>query len=157
MPRPPAIERMTPVRRLALLVAVLALAGTAAAAPLPGVRTPTGNIRCFYVPIKPTTHGTLLCDLKRASFAHVAQAKCMARAGLDWHGFALPWNRSGDLSCSGGILYDVGRDTPSVRVLAYGRTWRYRGFACTSRRTGLTCVNGHGHGLILSRAEWRAW
>src|SRR5881275_2084657 len=97
-----------PMRRFALMLAVLALAGTAAAAPLPGVKTPTGNIRCFYVPIKPTTHGTLLCHLKRADYARVAQEKCMARSGLDWHGFALPWNGRGDLACSGGILYDVG-------------------------------------------------
>jgi hypothetical protein len=129
----------------------------AAAAPLPGIRTPTGNIRCFYVPVKPTAHGTLRCELKQADYARVAQAKCMALSGLDWHGFELPWNRSGDLTCTGGALYDVGRDRPAVHTLAYGRTWRYHGFTCVSRRTRLTCVNGHGHGLILSRQEWRAW
>jgi hypothetical protein len=145
------------MRALIAAVVVLACAGTALAAPLPGVRTPTGNIRCFYVPIKPTTHGTLLCDLKHADYARIAQAKCGARAGLDWHGFELPWNRRGDLVCTGGILYDVGRDHPSVHLLPYGTTWRYRGFTCTSRRTALTCVNARGHGLIISRQEWRAW
>ena len=146
------------IRVTALVAALALLAGAAAlGAPLPGVRTPTGNIRCFYVPIKPTRHGNLLCDLKHADYARVAQAKCMARAGLDWHGFQLRWNGAGDLVCTGGILYDIGRDHPSVHLLAYGRTWRYRGFTCTSRRTGLTCVNGRRHGLILSRQEWRAW
>ena len=138
---------------------MLALAATAAvaAAPLPGVRTPTGNIRCLYVPLKGTTHGTLRCDLRHADYAPLAQSKCMALSGLDWHGFELPWSRSGGLTCTGGALYDVDRDRPAAHTLAYGRTWRYRGFACTSRRTRLTCVNGHGHGLILSRQEWRAW
>ena len=138
-------------------VAVLLSATAALAAPLPGVRTPTGNIRCFYVPIKPTQHGTLLCDLEHADFARVAQATCMARSGLDWHGFALPWNGRGELSCSGGVLYDIGRDHPRVRLLRYGTSWRYRGFTCTSRRRALSCVNGRGHGLLLSRQEWRAW
>src|SRR4051794_25984645 len=90
------------MRALVAVVVTLLSATAALAAPLPGVRTPTGNIRCFYVPIKPTSHGTLLCDLKRADYARVAQEKCMARSGLDWHGFALPWNGRGDLSCSGG-------------------------------------------------------
>jgi hypothetical protein len=136
---------------------MLISATAALAAPLPGVQTPTGNIRCFYVPIKPTRHGTLLCEVKQADFAQIAQQKCMARSGLDWHGFALPWNGRGDLSCSGGILYDIGRDYPSVHRLSYGTTWRHRGFTCTSRRAALSCVNGRGHGLVLSRQEWRAW
>ena len=51
----------------ALVVFALATAVAAAAAhaaPLPGVKTPTRNISCFYVPIKPTAHGNLLCDIK---------------------------------------------------------------------------------------------
>src|SRR3982751_793091 len=145
------------MRAFIVFVVTLVSATAAVAAPLPGARTPTGNIRCFYVPIKPTSHGTLLCDLKRADYARVAQEKCMARSGLDWHGFALPWNRHGDLSCSGGILYDIGRDHPRGPVLPSGKTWRYRGFACTSRRPDLLCVNSRGHALILSRQQWHAW
>jgi uncharacterized protein DUF6636 len=146
------------LRRVALVAAVLLAAATgAAAAPRPGVRTPTGNIVCFYVPERPTTHGNLLCNVKVAEYARVAQAKCMARAGLDWHGFELPWRGAGELECAGGILYDVGRDHPVPHTLAYGARWRYRGFTCVSRRTGLACTNGRGHGLILSRQEWRAW
>jgi hypothetical protein len=144
--------------KAALLAACFLVAATAATAmPLPGVRTPTGNIVCFYVPQRPTTHGNLLCEVKVSDYARVAQAKCMARAGLDWHGFELPWKGRGDLSCTGGILYDAGRDHPAPHMLAYGTRWRYRGFTCISRRTGLTCVNRGGHGLILSRQEWRAW
>ena len=57
--------------------------------------------------------------------------------------------------CTGGVLYDIGRDTPAFVTLAYGRTWRYRGFTCVSRITGLTCTNRAGHGLFLSRASYR--
>jgi hypothetical protein len=147
------------IRRVGLVavVAVLAVGGTALAARLPGVKTPTRNISCFYVPIKPTSHGTVLCGIKRASYAATAQGACQRRAGLDWHGFSLPWNGHGSLSCSGGVLYDIGRDTPTYHVLAYGSTWRYRGFTCTSRLTGLTCTNTGGHGLFLSRQSYRLW
>jgi hypothetical protein len=142
---------------------VLAFAGCLAAAtaayaiPLPGVKTPTRNISCFYVPIKPTARGNLLCDIKRSSYARAEQAGCQARAGLDWHGFELSNSGKARSVCTGGVLYDIGRDKPTFIVLAYGRTWRYRGFACTSRITGLTCTNGHGHGLFLSRESRRLW
>jgi hypothetical protein len=53
-------------------------------------------------------------------------------------------------------MYDA-RDTPTFVTLAYGKTWRHRGFTCTSRFTGLTCTNAAGHGLFISRASWRAW
>ena len=139
------------------LVAALIGVSTAVAARLPGVKTPSRNISCFYVPIKPTAHGNLLCSIKQSSYSRAEQTGCEGRAGLDWHGFELPWNRNASPSCTGGVLYDIGRDTPTYVVLAYGHTWRSHGFSCTSRVTGLTCTSGHGHGLFLSRASWRAW
>jgi hypothetical protein len=36
-------------------------------------------------------------------------------------------------------------------VLGFSRTWRFPGFRCTSRATGLTCVNRAGHGWWLGR------
>jgi hypothetical protein len=149
----------------ALVLLVLGVAG-ADAAKLPGVKTPTRNISCFWVPIKKSvsspitasTRGNLLCDIKHAVYLKAEQNGCQARVGLDWHGYELPWNnRRAQPVCSGGILYDVGRDTPTFRVLAYGKTWRFRGFTCTSRFTGLTCTNRSGHGLFLSRESRRLW
>lgn len=142
----------------ALLATVALVASSAAlAAPLPGVKTPTRNISCFYVPIKPTARGTLLCDIKQSSYGRAEQTGCQARVGLDWHGFSLPQRGRAQAVCTGGVLYDIGRDKPTFVVLAYGRTWRSHGFTCTSRITGLTCTNGHGHGLFLSRASRRLW
>jgi Family of unknown function (DUF6636) len=117
------------------------------ASALIGIRTPTGNISCAATP-----GGTLYCELKRSSYAHAAQARCMSRSGLDWHGFELSPNGPGRLTCTGGILV-VGR--VRYRTLAYGSTWRYRAFTCTSRFTGLTCTNRAGHGLFLSRESYR--
>jgi hypothetical protein len=148
------------VRRLIpFLVLASLLGGSAAvAAVLPGVKSPSRNISCFYVPIKPTSRGTLLCDIAQASYLRAVQNRCQARAGLDWHGFSLVQShRTAQLVCTGGVLYDIGRDTPRFTVLAYGRTWRSHGFTCISRVTGLTCTNGRGNGLFLSRASYRLW
>jgi hypothetical protein len=76
----------------------------------------------------------------------------MSRAGLDWHGFELSPSGYGELTCTGGILV-VGR--VRYETLAYGKTWRYRGFTCTSRVAGLTCTNRARHGVSISRAAYR--
>ena len=78
-------------------------------------------------------------------------------AGVDWHGFTLSPTGKGLVNCSGGILYNPATQHPSYVTLAYGRTRRVGSFTCASRRTGLTCRNGRGHGLFLSRESWRAW
>ena len=122
---------------------------------LPGVRTPTHNISCFVVPIKPTAHSNLLCAIKTSAFGITLQRRCGAGPGLDWQGFELPWNGAARVECAGGVLYDIGRDTPHYRVLAYGSTWRSHRFTCRSRRTGLTCTNARGNGLFLSRESYR--
>jgi len=147
------------VKRALVVLALVATVAAAAAhaAPLPGVKTPTRNISCFYVPIKPTSRGNLLCTIKTALYSQAQQNGCQARTGLDWHGFELSTSRKAQPVCSGGVLYDIGRDTPAFVILAYGRTWRSHGFSCTSRVSGLTCTNGHGHGLFLSRASYRLY
>jgi hypothetical protein len=145
-------------KRFLVLLLVLALcSGVAAAARLPGVRTPSKNISCLYVPQRPTTHGNLLCNIKQAVYTKALQSRCIAPpTGLDWHGFTLSDTKRGEILCAGGLMYD-GRDTPTFVTLAYGTTWRHGGFTCASRLTGLTCTNRFGHGLFLSRASWRTW
>jgi hypothetical protein len=46
---------------------------------------------------------------------------------------------------------------PAAPVLAYGRTLRFGPFRCTSRTTGLTCRNRHGHGFSVSRERRRVF
>ncbi len=143
--------------RVVFALVALVACSAAYAAPLPGVKSPTRNISCFYVPIKPTTRGNLLCAIAKSSYSRAQQDGCQARVGLDWHGFELSNRGKAQPVCSGGVLYDIGRDTPTFVVLAYGRTWRSHGFTCRSRVAGLTCTNGHGHGLLLSRLAYRLW
>jgi hypothetical protein len=144
------------IRLLALCLVAACSAAPAAATELPGIRTPSGNIRCLFL----STEGrTLLCMIDRADYAARLQARCQGTsgAGLDWHGFTVGPTGPVLVNCSGGIQYDPATEHPRYVTLAYGRRWRAGPFTCASMRTGLTCRNARGHGLFLSRASWRAW
>jgi hypothetical protein len=141
---------------------VLAPVGTATAAsvkPIPGIRSPSGNIRCLFVPpARGTSAPNLLCTIGHADYSAALQQRCIGSpTNLDWHGWELPAARRGAVTCSGGILYDPGTQRPTYTTLPYGRTWRRGPFTCVSRRSGVTCANSHGHGLFISRQSWRAW
>jgi hypothetical protein len=45
--------------------------------------------------------------------------------------------------------------TEGLRTLAYGTTWHWHGFGCSSQKSGLTCRNPAGHGFFLSRERQR--
>jgi hypothetical protein len=49
----------------------------------------------------------------------------------------------------------VGNIATEVAVLAYGRSWSFKGFRCRSRRTGLTCRNQSSHGFVLTKQAQR--
>ena len=152
------MKRAVPL--VAGVVAALAAAswGSAALKPLPGIRTPSRNIQCTFVPAARGSASSLVCMIAHANYSAALQHRCIAPpTSLDWHGFELPATRKGSVSCSGGIFYDPASERPVFTSLAYGRTWRHGPFTCVSRRTGLTCTNGRGHGLFLSRESWRAW
>jgi Family of unknown function (DUF6636) len=147
------------VRRLAIglllgTICLVAAASALAKTPIPGVRTPTGNIECLYVPGQPPT---LRCDIRGSSYGTTLQNRCMARETVDWHGFELTTTRKARVTCSGGILYRPDTQMPVYRTLSYGKTWKHDGFTCASARTGLTCRNRKGHGLFISRESWRLW
>jgi hypothetical protein len=131
-------------------VSALALAGAAlAAAPKNGsFKTPSGNIVCGYA-------GSLIeCGIK-SGLRPAPKNTCTdidysgKRVSLSATGRARPVVCAGD---PGPFL--VAKTAP---VLGYGKTWRGRGIACTSRRAGLTCKNRKGHGFFLSRAHWRSF
>ena len=144
----------------AVTAAVLAPASlTAVAKPIPGIRSPSGNIRCLFVPAaRGTSSPNLLCNIDRASYTASLQHRCITnQARLDWHGFELSATQKGSVTCSGGVLFDPDTQSPTYTTLPYGKTWRHGPFSCASRLTGVTCTNGSGHGLFLSRLSWRAW
>jgi hypothetical protein len=119
--------------RAALFIA----AGLALAAPVPAsaatksFQTPSRNIVCLYR----STGGPgplLRCDMH----------------SLNDTAFTLDRRHRGK-------RVHVTDAVPAGRVLAYGRSLKLGPFKCTSRRTGLTCRNGHSHGFALSRARQR--
>ncbi len=125
---------------------------------LPGLRSPSGNIRCLFVPGS-NAPSRLLCTIAHATYAAKLQARCMGTtgAGVDWHGFDLTSNRKGNPTCSGGILYNPTTQHPSYAVVPYGKSWRHGAFTCQSRTNGVTCRSRGGHGLFLSRGSWKVW
>ncbi len=143
-------------RVLALVFVVVCVPAAIAEATtaLPGIRSPSGNIKCLFVPGPPAN---LLCSLGHADYASSLQAKCMAGPSVDWHGFQVPATKHGAISCSGGILYNPSTQHPHYVTLAYGGVWRHAMFTCWSRTTGVTCQNRANHGLFISRQTWRTW
>jgi hypothetical protein len=131
--------------RYALLLAL-------AVTPLPGIRTPSGNISCF----AQTRPAVLFCRIRQAEYAPRLRAHCAAPPiEVDWAGFELGATRKGSISCSGGVLYDPATQRPAYVTLPYGRAWRSGPFACRSSVTGLTCRSRAGHSLFISRQSWR--
>ena len=130
------------------------LAATATGATLPGIRSPTGNITCLYVPGKPQF---VLCRIATADYVPSLRKHCASKPYyVDWAGFSLPAKGKGVVACAGGPAYDPQTQHPRYVTLAYGRTWRRGPFTCRSATTGITCTNGAGHRLFVSRSSWRA-
>lgn len=145
---------MRPALVLAVVgtLAFAVAAGAHSAVSVPGIRTPTGNIRCvFAARTDPRNSGGLYCSIGRADYAGRMHAGC---AGLDWHGWVVSGFSIPQPVCSGGALWF---GTPRYLTLAYGHTWRRASYTCRSARTGLTCTNPAGHGLFISRERWRSW
>jgi len=141
----------------AVLSAALASTGVAGSTTiLPGIRSPSGNIKCLFVP---GSGGRLLCSIAHSSYAQKLQDRCMGPtgAGVDWHGFNLNPAGKGQITCTGGILFSPATQHPRYVTLPYGKSWRQGVFTCMSRITGVTCRNRTGHGLFISRASWRVW
>lgn len=122
---------------------------------LPGFRSPSGNIKCLYVPGSPAF---MYCTIGRASYAKKLSAYCaQPRIGVDWAGFTLGPRRKGAVECAGGVLFDPQTQHPGYVTLPYGKTWRRSVFTCASRTTGVTCHNRNGHGLFVSRESYRVF
>ena len=114
--------------------------------------------RGFYVPIKPTARGNLLCNIKTSSYSRAQQNGCQSRAGLDWHGFQLSIAARHSRPAPVAPCTTSAATRPPSSSSATAEPGTPTGSACTSRvAAGLTCTNGHGHGLVLSRESYRLY
>lgn len=124
---------------------VLAAGATPAAAKLVQFRSPSSNIGC--VGDTARANNVVRCDIASRNWAPPRRP---AGCTLDW-GQGLRVERTGRARfvCAGDTALNRGR------VLAYGTRMAVGAIVCTSRRSGLTCVNLRGHGFTLSRQGYR--
>ncbi|MBD2436809.1 DUF6636 domain-containing protein [Nostoc sp. FACHB-110] len=103
-------------------------------------QTPSGNIYCLIA------EQNIRCDVLEITGQLPPQPK---DCELDWgHVYNLGQRGSGYRGCYGDTVAN-----PDSPVLQYGRTLRYQGFVCTSKKTGLTCINRDKKGWELSREQ----
>jgi hypothetical protein len=144
---------------LALLccaAASLPPSGAAAKRILPGFRSPSGNIRCYYQAAAGAA--ILRCQIGRADYAKRLTDYCGSTPiGVDWGGFELTATHKGSVTCTGGVLYEPDRERPVYVDLPYGKTFQRGVFTCVSRTRGVTCRSRSGHGLFVARERFSVW
>ena len=109
---------------VAMVITAVAVSSSAAGSPgariVPGFRSPSGNISCYYNPKAPARRGTrplLTCGLRHADYAMQLQRRCLAG---DWHGWELDAKAKPTLFCTGNPDFSI---QPAYTTLAYGASW----------------------------------
>ena len=141
------------ISAIAAVIASVAASSSVAGAALPGLRSPSGNIKCYYNAKGLGSAGfapVLKCSLDHADYGAKLQRRCETG---DWHGFTMTPRKKPMIFCPGG----ASGDKPGFRTLAYDRSRQLGPFTCTSRMAGVTCRTRTGHGLFVSRQSYRAW
>jgi hypothetical protein len=105
-------------------------------------QTPSQNMGCLFSSAS-RTQAYLRCDIL-SGVKPAPSGECE----LDWTGFSMEHRGRARPTCAGDTVYARG-----APVVAYGRTWKRRGFRCNVRRVGLRCWNASGRGFFLSRAR----
>lgn len=126
--------------RLALILGLLALTGTAMAQEPPTMFSmPSGNVNCVFTPAGGSTvyksadgSAELSCDREAPSYVRVTMTETSA--------VTIETKVSDQGCCS--------TDNP----LAYGEEWKRGPFACESKQSGLTCRRSDGRGFSVARA-----
>jgi hypothetical protein len=105
-------------------------------------QTPSGNIHCVIL------QANIRCDIIKITAKIPPKPK---NCEFDWgRVFILGIRGNGYRTCYSDTVIN-----PQNPILQYGATLRYQGITCTSRRTGLTCVNRDQKGWELSRERQR--
>jgi hypothetical protein len=101
---------------------------------------PSGNIHCMF----DSSERVLRCDLAQFDGKPLPRPK---DCELDWgNSFYLAARGK-----PGGVCHGDTVQAPNNPRLEYGKVWSNGGISCTSKRTGLRCVNLDGRGFELSR------
>jgi hypothetical protein len=114
----------------------------AANAKTEGFQTPTGNIHC-------AVYGNgLRCEISENTAKLPPQP---ADCNLDWgNAFGMSVTGASIRVCHGDTIKH-GKHP----VLGYGKTWLKDGYSCTSKKTGVTCINQDKKGWEISKTKQR--
>lgn len=124
------------------VVAISAMVTLVIAENVTGFQTPSGNIHCLLYDRE------LRCDLRKNTAKIPPMPKSCEN---DWgNAFSMKAKGNGSLICHGDTVTNEDN-----LVLKYGKTFRAEGFVCTSRKSGLTCLNQDQKGWFLSRESQR--
>jgi hypothetical protein len=134
-----------PSVRLMLAVALVALAGLATAASasaFKGFVSPSHNIGCVI------SSQSARCDIRDHSWQSPPKP---ASCELDYGGgVAVDKSGRAQFLCAGDTTLEAGP------VLAYGVSVSAGRFRCTSKETGMRCVNTrNGHGFLLAKQTYK--
>jgi len=131
----------------AILVILAGSASASSASGLKGFQTPSRNIVCGgYTGSQPAW---LRCDISSGLKPKPSRPK---GCEFDFGGtLTLSARGRAGIGCVSDVVLP---DPTKAPVLAYGKTWRYGPFRCSSATKGLTCRNLNGHGFFLSRQRW---
>ena len=128
-----------------LAVAAAAVVPASSASTIPGFRTPSGNIGCYYATAQTGVAAHLRCDIRTGLKPKPPRPKGCVE---------LEWGDSFEMAAKGRVVVTCHGDTvidPKAGVLRYGKTWARGGFTCTSKLAGLRCKNRSGHGFFMSK------
>lgn len=127
----------------AVLLPLVLLAGPVRADEMIFFRSPSSNIQCMIATGEWPAARCDVMEVARMSFP-VQPADC----DLDWgHAFAVGPTGRGEPACVGDTVA-----SPDAMQLGYGQSVELGGFRCISEKTGMTCVNGQGHGFTVAKA-----
>jgi hypothetical protein len=110
-------------------------------------QSPTGGIRCEFSAGK-NYRASLRCDVETDNPLPPRPTDCEG-----------DWGWSFGMRARGAAQQECVSDSFDSRgsILGYGATYSERGIACTSRSTGMRCLNADGHGFQLSRERQRTF
>ncbi|SHJ21361.1 DUF6636 domain-containing protein [Wenxinia saemankumensis] len=127
----------------AAIVVACSLTTAATAQDYLSFQSPSGNIHCM---IGAANGGSATCDIFRFTPSFPSRP---AWCDGDWGGsFSVSAGSAGSPGC-----YTDSRYNPTAQILAYGQSISVGAVTCTSRESGMTCVNRGGHGFTLRRAQ----
>ncbi len=110
-------------------------------------RSPSGNIACA---MWAGEWAGARCDMTELTPSYRRRP---ADCDLEWgRSFEVDARGAGYLACVGDSVFD-----PGAFVLGYGKSVSLGALTCTSKKTGMTCTNGQGHGFSIAKAKQRVF